>query len=919
VSRSKVILSWTALLVLFVFSPIATAATRVPLRVERAQADVPVTFGVPMPKGVLDNPDHVRVLDASLREIPSQITDVSTWEPADPSIKWIWVFFFTTSSSSDYILEFGRGVHRAPLTGPRISMVNNQRPGGGIDVTTGPMKFTVRKGNASGFLDTVYVDADGKGFGEDDLLAVAPADGRGSFLDLVNDAGPDASKAFVRRTTMERGSGPLHAIIRVDGEYRYSKPGHAAAPFVTRIHAYAGRTYITVDHTFVFTGDPDKHKKAEGEHEHIATQTEKIVPEIANDPGWMQPNDRLSAAGLAVELKAAPGVKLRATSALGAGRWWEDKDAAPIDAAVEKSSALLQTGPKPNRIPPVPESSATARLEQGFEAAMTVDGRQVAAGERAPGWMVIGDGTREIAIAMPRFLEEYPKEIRYEAGRATAFFWSPAVEPMSFARFSSDLDREEETVAIENNAQGLAKTSEVIFDFRRTDAAGVAAGTAGAAGATIAARAPLHAFRHPPVAHADPAWYGQSGVFGKFAARTERYPEFQRALDYKFEWMLFNQRWAPWFGMWDYGDWKLYFDGKGWIQWGNNEPAGDFTNWIQFMRTGDPRVYDAARANSRHSMDVDNVHWPADPVWMGDTNVALDYLHFLKEPKGTTLLGIGSRHASQHWVRTLTAHVWVQGWMADYLLTADHRALDVAKQTADMHLKRLWGEHGLTGRRLYLALWNVIEVWDATKDERYRKEIDDLVARILHLAENDQGGSLVLDRYGYADVYVSHSLAKYYQVTGDRRVAAALARHARRVRDVPPLNHEMESYLSSVYSLVLGYELTGEPSLLAEIRHRMDVLKTDKLAKPFDAGWTQGALGEALEAASHLPKQSSSRFRSKAIWSISNGFRVFGWTHAYTLPYALDLLERVEGKNGGQVKPQEPKRQEPRSETPGSR
>jgi hypothetical protein len=905
VRRSKVIVGGAALLVLLVCSSIAAAATRVPLRVERPQADAPVTFGIPMPKGALDNPDHVRVLDSSGREIPSQITDVSTWEPLDPSIKWIWVFFFTTSSSREYILEFGPTVHRAPLSGARISMVNNQRPGGGIDVTTGPLKFSVKKGNGSGFLDSVYVDADGQGFAQDDLIAVAPADGRGSFLDLVNEAGPDASKAFVRRTTMERGSGPLHAIIRVDGEYRYSKPGHAAAPFVTRIHAYAGRTYLTVDHTFVFTGDPDKHKKAEGEHEHIATQTEKIIPEIANDPGWMQPHDRLSAAGLAVELKMPAGVKLRASSAMGAGRWWEDKDAAAVDAVVEKSSALLQTGPKPNRIPPVPESTPTTRLEQGFEAALTVDGRQVASGERAPGWMVIGDGAREIAIAMPRFLEEYPKEIRYEAGRATAFFWSPAVEPMSFARFSSDLDREEETVAIENNAQGLAKTSEVVFDFRRADAS--------AAGAAAAARAPLNAFRHPPVVHAEPSWYGQSGVFGKFAARSERHPEFQRALDYKFEWMLFNQRWSPWFGMWDYGDWKLYFDGKGWIQWGNNEPAGDFTNWMQFMRTGDPRVYDAARANSRHSMDVDNVHWPADPVWLGDSNVALDYWEFVKQPKGTTKLGIGSRHASQHWVRTLTAHVWVQGWMTDYLLTADHRALDVARQTADMHLKRLWGEHGLTGRRLYLALWNVIEVWDATKDERYWKEIEDLVARVLRLAENDQGGSLVLDRYGYADVYVSHSLAKYHQMTGDRRVGAALARHARRVRDVPPLNHEMESYLSSVYSLVLGYELTSEPSLLAEIRRRMEVLKVDKIAKPFDASWTPQSLGDALEGVSHLPKETTSRFRSKPIWSISNGFRVFGWTHAYTLPYALDLLNRVEQKDDDQ------KRGDPRDGTRAGR
>ena len=80
----------------------------------------------------------------------------------------------------------------------------------------------------------------------------------------------------------------------------------------------------------------------------------------------------------------------------------------------------------------------------------------------------------------------------------------------------------------------------------------------------------------------------------------------------------------------------------------------------------------------------------------------------------------------------------------------------------------------------------------------------------------------------------------------------------------------------------------------------MEVLKTDKLAKSFDAAWTPASLGEALESASHLPKQSSSRFRSKPIWSISNGFRVFGWTHAYTLPYALDLLDRVDHKDGDQ-------------------
>ena len=163
------------------------------------------------------------------------------------------------------------------------------------------------------------------------------------------------------------------------------------------------------------------------------------------------------------------------------------------------------------------------------------------------------------------------------------------------------------------------------------------------------------------------------------------------------------------------------------------------------------------------------------------------------------------------------------GWLADYYRAAAHRGLDVAVETAEMYLRHIWGDHGQTGRRLYLGHWNMAEVYDATKDPRYRHEIDDRVNRILDLGGKDQGDSLAVDRYGYADVYVTHGLDKYPQFTGDPRIAPVLARHARRLRDVPPLKHKMESYLSSVYGLVLGCELTQEPSLLAGIRRRIKV------------------------------------------------------------------------------------------------
>ena len=848
---------------------------RIPIRVERAVDGAPLTFGIPFPKDALRSPEEVRVVTVEGREIPSQITEVSTWEPADTSIKWVWVFFFAEEADR-YVVEYGSGVQRAPTTGARILVRNNQRDNGGAEVTTGPLRFTVRKGEG-GFLGGVALDVDDDGFDAADVIADG-AGGRGSFLDLLDDAGVGASRAFVTRTVVEKGSGPLHAIVRVEGEYRYNRSDNNAAPFVTRIHAYAGRSYLRVQHTFVYTGVPDKHRPQDGDQPHVATQNERLIVVDRTDTGWTVPEDRIAAAGLSVGLKLSGDRQL--STRLREGAWWETEGRRRTEThGVESAGdvSLFQTGEAPTRMPPLPSSSNETRMG-GFAAQLRAGERTLADAERADGWVDLSDERRGLAIGIRHFLEEYPKEIRFDAAStnlATAFLWSPRADPMSFARFSNEPGQEN---AVENWAQGHAKTSEAIFYFHP-----------GAALQADLARTMSYVLE-PPVPHADPGWYGRSGVYGRFAGSTGRFPDFERALDYKFDWVLFNQQWEPWFGMFDYGDLRNSFDGAEWRTWGHGEPAQDYMIWLQFMRTGDADIFDAAQAASRHLMDVDNTHWPRGPVFHGDTNHPLDYWRTATEPAGSKYLGIGRRHSDQHWIHVLSAHVWVQGWLADYYLAADHRGLDVAIQTADLHLRRIWGEHGLTGRRLYLSVWNLVEVWDATKDERYRRELDDRVRRMLHLQEREQGGSLVMDRYGYTHVYAAHGLKRYLDMTGDQAVRTALIRSARRARDVPPIDHTMESLLSSVISLLFGYELSGEQSLLDEMTARIEVLRTAALPRPIDRSWTQRELFEALEQVNRLPEAPD---RPRAGWSFTNGLRIFGWTHAYTLPYVLDTLTRI--------------------------
>src|SRR5690625_7903977 len=79
---------------------------------------------------------------------------------------------------------------------------------------------------------------------------------------------------------------------------------------------------------------------------------------------------------------------------------------------------------------------------------------------------------------------------------------------------------------------------------------------------------------------------------------------------------------------------------------------------------------------SRHSMDVDNTHWPRPRWYRGDTNASLDWFEHEMQAEISPYVGIGRRHASQQWISKLSAHVWVQGWLASYYLDGYHRGLD---------------------------------------------------------------------------------------------------------------------------------------------------------------------------------------------------------------------------------------------------
>jgi len=864
--------------------------------VKNNKIGAPLVFGIPFPKGQLYSPDNVRIKDSKNTIIPSQITEVNTWEPADKSIQWIWVFIYSNGDNS-YKIEYGKGIQAASMIDQGIKISNHWVEGGKVTVNTGAMEFSLRKG-IGGFLDEVKLKPSSNPEDEK-IIAEGLKNGRGNFVDLLDDDGMDLSKAEITFVRADKGSGPMHTILHIDGVYHYDRKNEA--PFEMHIHVYKNKTYIKVLNTMIYTGVPTKHPLLEGQHAMIAISDKNIINEDslarAKDKRWTQPGDQIAQMGLNLKYNLNNGPITFKTSYKD-GKWWEDGESKNFETILKKDQnfSILQKGPNPKSIPPTETSSLTERLvDNKFKGTISISKGDQVNTSRLDGWVDISDEKYGIAIGVRNFFKEYPKEISNDPKEDVLhiYSWSPNEDPMGFERYSDEIIDGDE---FDNFAQGIAKTTENIFYFHSSSET------------TNEVKNVLNYFLDPPIAHAKPEVYAHSKVFGDIAPNTGKHADFERGLKYKYEWMLYNKDWEPWYGMWDYGDLKNYFYKGQWHQWSGNEPSQDFMFWMEFMRTGDREMYLQGEAMSRITMDVNQIHWPKDPIYTGETNPALDYWKFLEKEKGSPYIGMGRRHADQHWISQLSAHVFVSGWITSYFLTGDHRGLEVAELTGEHYLKRIWGEHGLTGRRLYLSVLNLDWVYNATKDPRYGEELDFRVDKMINL-QRVQQGNLVRDRYDYAQSYASHGLEQYLIFTNKDpdRIKSSIIENARRLRDLPPWGHEYESFLATIHPVLLGYKYTGDKSFLNAAISRSETLKMGKLPKSIKDYETQKSLEDALELASKLPKETESYewiengLDTKVpiesgipIWKFSSGLRVFAWTHANNIPYLLYWLDEAD-------------------------
>ena len=699
----------------------------------------PVTAGVPFAQGALVDPATIELLGADGRSTPVQKRVLQKWH-RDGSVRWL---------SLDFDAEPGHDVYRVATDGrptpdhPREIELTEEEDE--IVISTGHLRVSIPRQGSGGMFGEVW--SRGK---------LVCDRGRGGYL--VDQNGVEfAATDKDGRVSVER-RGPVHTVVRVDGSYA-SRAGETKCAYTARLHFYAGKPFVRVQHTFLFTEDSDD----------LQLQDLGIRTRLASSGG-----SRSATFPLGVE----PDAEVHTVGLRGGA-----------DSVSLRQDVYHHLGQPESRWVLCKTEGGTHHLFDG---------------ERAGNWVTLRAGDVGMTVVMRNFWQEFPKALEVRGSSVVAHLWSGKAGRMldfrmpAFREFwggdrLKDLwRRSANSFCIKkildgtypSNAKGLAKTHDLLYYFHDAD---------------TDARAVAQVFTDPPLAYPDPAYTASTDAVGLLSPRDpDRFPEEEAALDTHVETaQRLVREWGT-YGWWEHGagphmTYELDKDGRPtplpWRYTGGVEYWFTRALWLGYLRSGDRRYFELASGRSRHFMDVVISHMDTDTRWKGCFfwTAAGPPVHWggsnpnpwSEIPEGDVARSPRGYHLHQF------------GWTVDsllhyYYLTGDERAWDVVMEYADFQKRRLdyegWVDDALSpaatnimkSRMIFATLDELSILYEATGDETFRRLAGQLAARIL-LPDEPGGihrepwppGSGTLHPRPYALYYKTPCVVRYWRATGD--------------------------------------------------------------------------------------------------------------------------------------------------------
>lgn len=729
---------------------VAAAELNVPLtvvdRAGFARVNEPVTSGVPLPRGLMNDTKALTLLGPDGAPVPAQFTVAARWWP-DTSIRWVHVDFQANcpkDGTAVYTLTDG-GKNPAP-TVPVLAQID----GDTATVTTGVLKFTVNRASFN-LIDRAWIDPTGAG-----NYATPIVGGNSSILLSHCGTGMPVFKNFSPANdpavTMEvEENGPMRAVVKLTGKHISTDdmPGdNHLLDFVCRITAYAGSGIVRVSYSLE------------------CKQGESISVGQPLDRMWF--SLPLSAEGAACTWAVGlPGGKALhpGTDPKEFTPWRPDIDEPPgpdvkkyhqaglaeCAVASKNSQEIVYWGDFFRKREPI---IATGKLDK--KANLTT------------GWLDVSDGTKGLMGGIRDFWQTHPRALKAEGN---------ALIMMLKANFASRPDLLTRDLSSRCHFYpGMSKTSEAMLYFH------------GPRDVDDLTRTYV-GLQEPLFAAAEPGWYCEkTRAFGRLASSDKALYDadtqaivagYDQALRESLNRIMFvRDR--------EYGD----YDSYGFFNFGDNidflkpgrrgDPTDYHVTWdngyydypralmLQWARTGDRDFLDYGIQAQWHVMDVDMMCWAPNPRMIGANRYCDGTMH-IRQNQGIYVSDTFNHFKSQsHYMR--------------FFLTGDRRSLEMGLLStgfAMMNDGMSWGEPRSIGH----GICSVVDAYRATGEVKYLKRAQEFSRRIA--GQVAKGTRAAKGRYWQAGIAIE-GLREYYELTGDEEVGkavTALCDHVIEIRD----------------------------------------------------------------------------------------------------------------------------------------
>ena len=237
-------------------------------------------------------------------------------------------------------------------------------------------------------------------------------------------------------------------------------------------------------------------------------------------------------------------------------------------------------------------------------------------GKRAKGMVYLAGEDGGAAFSVRDFWQKFPGSLEADAldqdyGKISLWLWSDEARPFIFRHYdkrghSLGFAYEGEGLP-KDSSRGIANTSELcirLYDEPPT-------------------KERLWAFAQNSQKNAllicSPERYYESQALGVWALPNSKKPVFEkidRLVSQITAFYIDQIEQRSWYGFWNYGDIMHSYDPTrhvwrydlGGCAWHNTELSVNLWLWHQFLRTGDPAVYEFARIMCRHTSEVDCYH-----------------------------------------------------------------------------------------------------------------------------------------------------------------------------------------------------------------------------------------------------------------------------------------------------------------------